>query len=126
MIVTIETEDELFEALLNELDITYQDEGIRARMKDAQKRADAYLADKYGGQIDYAQDMQARELLFSYCRYARSNAINEFENDFLSQITSLSIRGAIYDTTWSDMNQTSISDDEPIAPDVGDVWLEII
>ena len=88
-------DDKLFTALLNELDITYADEQLTAKIKDIQRRADGYLRSKYGGKIDYEEDMQARELLFSYCRYARSNAIEQFEQDFLSEILNLSIRGGI-------------------------------
>lgn len=89
------TQDALLEAILNELDMTYADDTLKKKIADIQRRGDGYLQSKYGGVIDYSQDMQARELLFSYCRYGRSNAIEQFENDFLSEITELGIRGGI-------------------------------
>lgn len=90
-----ETQKELLDAILNELDMTYADEALRKKITEIKRRGDGYLQSKYGDVIDYGKDMQARELLFAYCRYGRSNAIEQFENDFLSEITSLAIRGGI-------------------------------
>jgi len=89
-----ETEEQLLEAVLNDLDITYNDENIKKRIKGIMERGKAYLDDKYGSGINFETDKQARELLFSYCRYGRSNAIEQFEHDFLSMIINLAIRGA--------------------------------
>ncbi|MBU9728273.1 hypothetical protein [Diplocloster modestus] len=88
-------DEQLIQDILNELDITHTDQKLNKKMQDIINRGEGYLQRKYGGKLDYKTDMQARELLFSYCRYARSNAIEEFEKDFLSDITELSIRGAI-------------------------------
>lgn len=88
-------EEQLLEDVLNDLDITYNDANTSKKIKDIMLRGKAYLNDKYGAVIDYAQDMQAREMLFSYCRYGRSNAIEQFEHDFKSQIVNLAIHGAI-------------------------------
>jgi len=33
-------------------------------------------------------------LLISYCRYGRSNAIEQFEHDFKSNLTAFALRGA--------------------------------
>lgn len=110
--VTTETtttpEEQLFEAVLNDLDMTYNDESTKKRIKDIMERGKAYLDDKFGTAIDYETDKQARELLFSYCRYGRSNAIEQFEHDFLSMILNLAIRGA--KSTY----QTGVTDEETV------------
>ena len=87
-------EEQLLEDVLNDLDITYNDENVRKKIQDIMGRGEAYLNDKYGSEIDFAEDKQSRELLFSYCRYGRSNAIEQFEHDFKQQIINLALRGA--------------------------------
>ena len=54
----------------------------------------AYLEDIFGTQIDFEKDKIALELLISYCRYGRSNAIEQFEHDFKSNLTAFALRGA--------------------------------
>ena len=84
-------DDLLLEDVLNELDITFEDEQIKKKIADILRRGKARIEYFAGESIDFHKNMQARELLFSYCRYGRSNAIGEFEHDFLSQITAFSI-----------------------------------
>jgi len=91
-----ETEKEkLLEDILNELDITFSDEAFEKKIAGIMKRGKDYLNDKFGSEIDYEKDGQAMELLVSYCRYGRSNAIEQFQHDFAPELTALAIRGAI-------------------------------
>ena len=91
-----ETEKEkLLEDILNELDITFSDEAFEKKIAGIMKRGKDYLNDKFGSKIDYEKDGQAMELLVSYCRYGRSNAIEQFQHDFAPELTALAIRGAI-------------------------------
>lgn len=87
--------DKLLEGILNELDITYHDEATEKKIAALMKRGKDYLADKYGLEIDFEKDGQAMELLVSYCRYGRSNAIEQFRHDFSPELTALALRGAM-------------------------------
>lgn len=90
-----EIKDEFLELILNELDLIHADSDMRKKITRMIESGKAYLDDKFGAPINYDTDKQALELLISYCRYARSNAIEQFPHDFLSEITALAIRGAI-------------------------------
>lgn len=87
--------DELTELILNELDLIHADGDMTKKIARMIGSGKAYLEDKFGAPIDYDTDKQALELLISYCRYARSSAIEQFPHDFLGEITALAIRGAI-------------------------------
>lgn len=91
----MEEMDKLFAGILNELDITYRDEATEKKIAAIMKRGKDYLNDKHGPEIDFEKDGQALELLVSYCRYGRSNAIEQFGHDFSSELTALALRGAI-------------------------------
>ena len=81
-----ETEkDGLLEDVLNELDITFKDDRLEKKIAGILKRGKAYLNDKFGSEIEFDKDGQAMELLVSYCRYGRSNAIEQFKHDFSSE-----------------------------------------
>ena len=85
----------LLETVLNELDITYSDEAIQRKISRIIKSGKAFLDDKFGETINYEEDAQALELLISYCRYGRSNAIEQFSHDFCGELTALALRGAL-------------------------------
>lgn len=87
--------DPLLEGILNELDITFHDEEFEKKIARILKRGKAYISDKYGKEIDFEKDDMAMELLVSYCRYGRSNAIEQFKHDFASELTALALRGAM-------------------------------
>lgn len=90
-----EKKDKLLEDILNELDITFNNEAFNKKIAAIMKRGKDYLNDKFGSEIDYTKDGQAIELLVSYCRYGRSNAIEQFKHDFASELTALALRGAM-------------------------------
>lgn len=85
----------LLDDILNALDITFDDEATRNKIKDIMQRGKARLEQLAGTKIDFAKDMIARELLFSYCRYGRSNAIEQFEHDFSCQLTAFALEAAV-------------------------------
>lgn len=91
--------DELTELILNELDLIHADGDMTKKIMRMIGSGKAYLEDKFGAPIDYEADRQALELLISYCRYARSSAIEQFPHDFLGEITALAIRGAMKNDT---------------------------
>jgi hypothetical protein len=49
----------------------------------------SYLSRKTGAAIDFNEDKDARALLCDYVRYARSNALDEFEQNYIHEIISL-------------------------------------
>lgn len=94
-------DDVLLDDILNELDMTSHDEGAKRKIKDIMQRGKARLVKLAGAEIDFAKDMMARELLFSYCRYGRSNAIEQFEGDFSCQLTAFTLEEAVASMTES-------------------------
>jgi hypothetical protein len=98
--------DDILHTVLNELDITYQDDAQEMKISRLIRSGKAYLDDRYGAPIDYCTDAQALELLISYCRYGRSNAIEQFGHDFACEITALSLRGAMEAGQDGDSNET--------------------
>ena len=90
-----ENKNEMTEIILNELDLIHADSDMKKKIMRMIESGKAYLDDKFGAPINYDMDKQALELLISYCRYARSNAIEQFSHDFLSEITALGLRGAM-------------------------------
>ena len=93
---TTKTPDEqLLEDILNELDMTLADESMQKKIKDIMQRGKARIEKIGGKQLDFSKNQQARELLFSYCRYGRSNAIEQFEHDFSSQLTGFALDEAL-------------------------------
>ena len=47
------------------------------------------INDSSGAEHDYTKEARPRELLFDYARYARANALEEWEDAFLSEILFL-------------------------------------
>lgn len=94
-------DESLLEDILNELDMTFADEGIKKKMLDIMQRGRGRLEELKGGKIDFTKEMTARELLFSYCRYGRSNAIEQFEHDFSSQLTFFALNAAVSNVSRS-------------------------
>lgn len=87
--------NKLFKTMLNELDITFRDEGTKKKVKRDMIAGEAYLEDKFGRKIDFEQDAIAFDLLVSYCRYGRSNAKEQFASDFSAELTAFALRGAM-------------------------------
>lgn len=85
----------LLETILNDLDITFEDEMLKKKIARNMNSGIAYLEDKFGMEIDFEKDQIALDLLISYCRYGRSNAIEQFSHDFKTDLTAFALRGAI-------------------------------
>jgi hypothetical protein len=48
-----------------------------------------YLDAVAGEPLDYSAEDKPRELLMDYCRYVRSNALHEFQSNYLPELLSL-------------------------------------
>lgn len=75
----------------NYLDITYEDEDTDKKLKGIIERGMNYLDNVAGDKQDYEKEMLPRSLLFDYCRYARSNALEMFRNNFRNELITLRI-----------------------------------
>jgi len=79
----------LLAAVRNYLDITWDDAGGDEKLSGIIARGMKYLDEAAGEPLDYEAEDKPRELLFDYCRYARSYALNEFQDNYLHELLSL-------------------------------------
>ncbi len=86
------TADELLlAAVRNYLDITWEDDAGDTKLSGIINRGKKYINQVAGAELDYSAEDKPRELLFDYCRYARSNALDEFQGNYLHELLSLQI-----------------------------------
>ena len=71
--------------------ITWKDVDTDAELISILRQGMAYIDSKAGVNMDYDVDDLAKSLLMDYSRYARAGARNQFENDYISDITTLSL-----------------------------------
>ena len=92
--------ESLLVAAKNYLDITWQDEDTDTKLTGILRRGMRYLDAAAGAPLDYHAEDKPRELLFEYAMYARSNALDEFRNNYLHELLSLQIGQELgrYDT----------------------------
>ena len=73
----------------NHVDITWEDEAMDKKVRELISQGMVYLNGKYGREADYSIPGLPRTLLMEYVRYARDNALDVFENDYLSMILAM-------------------------------------
>ena len=81
----------LLTAVRNYLDITWDDPEGDIKLSGIISRGMKYLNKVAGAELDYTVEDKPRELLFDYCRYVRSNALDEFQKNYLPELLSLQI-----------------------------------
>ena len=81
----------LLEAVRNYLDITWVDTAGDTKLTGIIERGIKYIDSLSGAAMDYSIEDKPRELLLDYCRYVRSNALDEFQTNYLHEILSLQI-----------------------------------
>lgn len=81
--------DGLLLAVRNYLDITWEDSAGDEKLSGIIARGMRYIDNVAGEACSYTAEDKPRELLFDYVRYVRSNALNEFKTDYLSELLSL-------------------------------------
>lgn len=75
--------------LKQELDITWDDDNSKlSRWINSGK---AKINKLVGSDLDYNNNEDYKTLLFNYCRYARSNSLEYFENNFANEIFSIQL-----------------------------------
>ena len=83
--------DGLLDAVRNYLDVTWTDDAGDEKLSGIIARGMKYLNSVAGTELDYTIEDKPRELLFDYCRYVRSNALDEFQTNYLPELLSLQI-----------------------------------
>lgn len=73
----------------NYLDITYEDPETDKKIMGIIQRGKKYLDKHAGTEQDYSEEGTARALLFDYCRYARGNVLEMFEENYMSDLISM-------------------------------------
>ena len=81
----------LLESVKNYLDITWVDLAGDEKLSGIITRGMKYIDSLAGTEMDYSIESKARELLFDYCRYVRSNALDEYQTNYLAELLSLQI-----------------------------------
>lgn len=81
----------LLAAVRNYLDITWTDIAGDEKLSGIIARGMKYIDNIAGSEMDYVIEGKPRELLLDYCRYARSNALNELQRNYLHELLSLQI-----------------------------------
>lgn len=72
------------------LNITWDDEKMDKNLTGMIKRGMTRLQNIAGvSTLDFKEEGAARELLFDYCRYANSHALEMFEVNFIGELQSL-------------------------------------
>lgn len=84
--------DVLLLAVRNYLDITWNDDAGDTKLIGIIERGMKYIDSVAGAAMDYTIEDKPRELLFDYCRYVRSNALDEFQTNYLPELLNLQIQ----------------------------------
>lgn len=84
--------DGLLEAARNALDITWPDPEGDKKLTGILLRGMAYLDDLAGEALDYGVEELQRGLLFDYAFYARAEALDEFQANYLPELVKLQTR----------------------------------
>lgn len=87
--------EELLKDIKSYLHITWEDENIDKNLTGFINRGKARLQDIAGVPLDFQKDDLPKTLLFDYCRYANSQALEMFEKNFAMELMSLHIQGQI-------------------------------
>ncbi|MGN1231709.1 MAG: hypothetical protein ACI4TP_07395 [Anaerotignum sp.] len=84
-----EVSDELLADVKNHLNITWDDSATDNKIRGLIASATVYLDGKGGTVLDYDADGLPRMLMMEFVRYARDEALDVFENNYMSLILSM-------------------------------------
>lgn len=80
---------DLLSDVRNYLDITFEDEGTDTKLTGIISRGMNYIDAVASVAQDYKSEGAARALLLDYCRYARNNMLEYFEQNFTPELITL-------------------------------------
>ncbi|WP_312288136.1 hypothetical protein [Terrisporobacter sp.] len=103
--------DNLLNDIKSELNINWDDSNTDKKLVSIIKNGKAYLTDIAGvDEIDFTEEGIARSLLFDYCRYRNSHAIEMFEENFRGQLLRLNnkYQAKVFLEGKSDLNENKI------------------
>ena len=81
--------EELLADVKNYLNITWHDQATDRKISDLIRAGISFLDLKRGEPADYTAAGLPRTLLFDFVRYARDDALDVFENNYLSLIVAM-------------------------------------
>ncbi len=81
----------LLDEVKNYLDITWIDTQTDLKIAGIIERGKKYLNKVAGKELDFDAEDKPKELLFDYCRYVRSNALEAFQQNYLHELIALQI-----------------------------------
>lgn len=87
--MSIEVSPELLADVKTVLNVTWSDPGTDSRLTILTQNGMTYLNDKLGIPADYSRPGYPRMLLFVFVRYARDEALDVFENNYMSLILAM-------------------------------------
>ena len=79
-------EELLFQILINELYITWEDEETHKKLTRIIKNAIPTMNYKLGADIDYSEDGIEQNLFINYCVYVYNGCANEFDTNYFNEI----------------------------------------
>lgn len=82
----------LLDAVKSYLDITWDDAAGDLKLTGIISRGMKYIDSVAGVTLDYDVEDKPRELLMDYCRYVRSNALDEFQTNYLPELLTLQMQ----------------------------------
>ena len=91
MEISVEVLESLLIDVRNYLNITWEDADGDLKLSGIIKRGIKYIDGIAGSSMDYELEDKPKELLLDYCRYVRSNALEEFQKNYLSELITLQI-----------------------------------
>lgn len=83
--------DALLAATRNYLNITWPDTAGDEKLRGIIARGMMYLDRVCGSEQDYEQAGPHQGLLYNYCRYERSDALDQFQKDYLHELLSIQL-----------------------------------
>lgn len=99
--------DNLLDELKDNLQITWEDAGTDRVLLKYIANGKRYFNELCEKEFIFEHDTRERELLLERCRYAWNNALNEFENDFGSDLQRLILKVALEQNAESEVSNES-------------------
>lgn len=81
------------EAIKREINITWDDPATNEDVTAKVERAKSILVDKAGRELDFETPSVVQQLFFDCLRYLRSEAYNQFLEDYSEELTALRLGG---------------------------------